>query len=127
MAEKFTQHGEQKYIFSFDGQSSTAAATAIETSTGIAPQELDISGEPEFTSEAEGPDGMVKAVAVGFLKRSFTLTGYLTDKAKFDEEGNTFTHDGKTFIVMNRRLTKNTRQFQKAELTGMSWDGVTAS
>ena len=123
----FTQHGAEKYVFSFDGENSATAAAAIEAATGIAPQELDISGEPEFTAEAEGGDGTVEAVAIANQKRAFTLTGYLTDKAKFDEEGVTFSHDGKTFIVMNRRITKSNRQFQKAELTGMSWDGVTVT
>lgn len=127
MPEKFTQQGDTKYVFSFAGDGSTAAAAAIESATGIAPQELDISGEPEFTAEAEGGDGMVKAVAIGNQKRAFTLTGYLTDKAKFDEEGTTFTHDGKTFIVFNRRITKSNRGFQKAEMTGQSWDSITAT
>ena len=125
----FTQHGAEKYQFAFKaGDTNTStAAQAIEEATGIAPQELTISGEPEFVAEAEGPDGTVESVAVAAQKRAFTLTGFLTDKAKFDEEGTTFQHDGKTFIVMNRELGKNAKQFQKATLTGMSWNGVTVT
>jgi hypothetical protein len=123
----FTQIGAVKYVFAFktDSEDTATAAAAIETATGIAPQELEISGEPEFVAEAEGPDGTVEAVAIANQKRAFTLTGYLTNKTTFDAEGATFSHDGKTFVVMNRQITKSGKNFQKAQITGMSWDGVT--
>jgi hypothetical protein len=124
----FTQHGATKYSFAFKTATETTAvaAAAIEAATGIAPQELEISGEPEFVAEAEGPDGTVEAVAVAAVKRAFTLSGFLTNKETFDEEGTTFEHDGKTFIVMNRQIMKAAKGFQKAQMTGMSWDGVEA-
>lgn len=124
----FTQFGAAKYKFSFTTASQTAAvaAAAIELATGLAPQELQISSEPEFVAEADGADGTVDAVAVAQDKRSFTLTGYITDMAKFNEEGLDFTFDGRFYIITGRQATKATKDFQKGQLTGSSWNNITA-
>jgi hypothetical protein len=123
----FTQFGDIKYKFAFTNatQATAVAAAAIETATGIAPQELQISGEPEFVAEADGPDGTVEAVAVAQKKYSFTLTGILTDRTTFEGEGLSFTHDGKFFIVTGEQDTKNAKEFQKAQLSGMCYANVT--
>jgi hypothetical protein len=122
----FQQHGDTKYIFSLatDDEDAAAAAAAIEDATGIAPQELQISGEPEFVAEAFGDDGTVKGLAVAPDKRTFTLSGYLVDKATFEGSGVTFTHDGNYFIATGRQITKGTKEFQKAQLTGVSYPGI---
>lgn len=124
----FTQFGNPKYTFALATASETTsvAAAAIEAATGIAPQELQISGEPEFVAEAEGPDGTVDGVAVAQKKYTFTLSGFLTDKEKFDEEGVSFTHDGRFFIATGNQLGKATKEFQKAQLTGICYQNVTA-
>jgi hypothetical protein len=123
----FTQFGDIKYKFGYtnDTQTSAVAAAAIETATGLAPQELSISGEPEFVAEAEGGGGTVEAVAVAQKKYSFTLTGVITDREKFMEDGLSFTHDGKFFIVTGDQDNKASKEFQKGQLTGMCWAGVT--
>jgi hypothetical protein len=125
----FTQFGEAKYTFALATATETTAvaAAAIEAATGIAPQELQISAEPEFIAEAEGPDGTVEGLAVAQKKRTFTLSGFLTDKEKFDEEGASFTHDGKFFICTGNQLGKNTKEFQKAQLTGVCYAGITSA
>jgi hypothetical protein len=122
----FTQHGDIRYIFSFadDDSDAATAAAAIEAATGIAPQELVISGEPEFVAEAEGSDGTVEGLAVAPRKHTFTLNGYLTDKEVFDGVGVTFTHDGRYFIVTGSGLTKAGKDFQKAQMSGVSYPGI---
>ena len=124
----FTQHGDTKYIFSFaaEGDAATEAA-AIEAATGIAPQELVISGEAEFVAEATGADGCVEGLAIAPDKHSFTLSGYLTDKEVFEGEGIHFSHDGRDFFVTGRQVTKGGKDFQKAQMTGVSYAGVSAA
>ena len=117
----FTKFGDSSYRFAFD----SAEAAAIATATGVKPQELQISGEPEAKAEAIGTDGVVEAVAVGPDKRTFTLTGYVVDKSKFETVGLTFTFDSKFYIVMGRQRTVATREYEKAQLTGESYDQVT--
>jgi len=125
----FTQHGDTRYLFSFvEGSSDAAtAAAAIELATGIAPQELVINGEPEFVAEAAGADGTVEGLAVAPPKHTFTLTGYLTNKSTFEGVGIAFEHDGKYFICTGNQLSKAGKDFQKAQLTGVSYPGITAA
>jgi hypothetical protein len=124
----FTQHGDTKYIFSFaaTGDAATEAA-AIEAATGIAPQELSISGEAEFVAEAAGADGTVGGLAIAPDKHTFTLSGYLVDLAAFEAEGVAFSHGGRDFFVTGRQLTKAGKEFQKAQMSGVSYAGVDAA
>lgn len=123
----FTQFGDVKYKFGYTNatQATAVAAAAIETATGIAPQELSISGEPEFVAEADGADGTIDAVAVAQKKYSFTLSGYITDRSKFEDNGLSFTHDGKFFIVTGDQDNKASKEFQKGQLTGVCYANVT--
>jgi len=119
----FTKHGDDTYEFSFD----SVEATAIATATGIKPQELEIQGEPEFVAEAQDEEGATACVAVSNeTKRTFTLRGYLVNPETFNGASLTFTFDGKFYIVTGRNKTVANRDFVKAELTGISYDLITA-
>jgi len=124
----FTQFGDAKYKFGYaNGEVTTSdAAAAIETATGLAPMELQISSEPEFIAEAEGPDGTVEGLAVAQDKYTFTVDGYITNRSKFEEDGLDFTFDGKFFIITGRQDTKGSKVFQKGQLTGVCYQGITA-
>lgn len=124
----FTQFGDNKYTFAFAAAGSTTAvaAAAIEAATGLAPMELQISSEPEFTAEAEGPDGTIEGLAVAQDKFTFTLSGFVTDTAKFNELGLEFTHDDHFFIITGRQLTQGNKVFQKGQLSGAAYAGITA-
>lgn len=119
----FTKHGDTSYEFSFD----SAEATAIAAATGIKPQELEIQQEPEYVAEAQNEEAITAAVAVADeTKRTFTLRGYLVNKATYEGSGMTFEFDGKFYIVTGRNRTTASREFVKAELTGVSYDLIAA-
>lgn len=118
----FTQHGDQTYTFGFqDGAAAVIAATV-----GLKPQTLSISGEAEFTAEAQNENGEVAAVVVGPDKRSFTMSGYVVDAALLEAAGN-FTYDGKFFIITGRKIDTSNSEFTKGEISGTSYSNITGS
>lgn len=118
----FTKFGDNTYKFSFDA----AEAAAIAAATGLKPQELQINSEPEYVAEALDEAGETAAVAVGEDKRTFTMSGYIVDETKFDEQGLDFTFDSKFFIITGRQKTEAARDYAKGQLTGVSYKNVTA-
>jgi hypothetical protein len=117
MPSNYTQYGDQDYVFGFDD----AAASAIAAAIGVKPQTLSVSGTPEFTAEGKNIDGMTEAFVVGDQKFSFTMSGFLVDKALFDAASLSFTYDGRFYIVTDRKRDISNVDFQKAELTGVSF------
>lgn len=118
----FTKFGDGSYKFSFGSGEAATIATAV----GLKPQELRISGEPEFTAEAIDEEGEVAAFAVAQDKKTFTLEGYITDEVLFEAEGLDFTFDGRFFIVTGRERTVAARDYQKGNLTGVSYAKITS-
>lgn len=117
----FTQKGDLTYVFGFNDASAEAIAAAI----GIKPQTLSISTEPEFTAEAKNEDGETASYVKGGDKSTFTLTGFLVNEGLFDAASD-FNFAGDFFIVNNRKLDKSNTDFQKAEITGMSYPLITS-
>lgn len=115
------QFGDSTYVFGFNDASAEAIAAAI----GIKPQTLSVSFEPEFTAEAKNEDGETASYVRGGDKGTFTLTGFLVNEALFDAATN-FNFGGDFYIVNNRKLDKSNTDFQKAELTGMSYPLITS-
>lgn len=115
----FNQFGDKTYKFGFQD----AGATSIATAVGIKPQTLSISSEPEFEAEAQDQDGTTKSFVVGPDKFSFTLSGYLTDQAKF-KTGKSFTYDGQFYIITGRKRDIANQDFTKGELTGVGFKNI---
>lgn len=113
----FTQHGDNNYIFGFQD----AGATAIADTVGLKPQTLSVSSTPEFTAEAKNEDGMTAAFVVGDSKRSFTMSGFITDEDLFDTESLTFDYDGRHYIVTDKKKDTSNTDFLKGEMTGVSY------
>jgi hypothetical protein len=118
----FKKFGDGNYRFSFQSGEAAAIAAAV----GLKPQELRVSGEPEFVAEALDEEGEVAAMAVGQDKKTFTMDGYITNPTLFEEEGLDFTFDGRFYIVTGRERTVATREYEKGQLSGVSHAGVTA-
>ena len=59
-------------------------------------------------------------------KRTYTLTGFIVDLDKFNTAGLTFEFDSKFYIVMGRQRTVATKDYEKGQLTGESYDAVTS-
>jgi hypothetical protein len=113
----FTQHGNQDYRFGFKDPAAENIADAV----GLKPQTLSISGEPEFTAEGKNLEGLTEAFVVAKEKFSFTMSGFIVDLENFGAPGATFDYDGNHFIVTGRKRDVSSQDFQKGEITGMSY------
>ena len=113
----FQQYGDTTYRFGFGD----AAATAIATAVGMAPQTLSISSTPEFTAEAKNEDGLTASFVVGDDKSTFTMSGFIKDVDLFNATGATFTFDGRFYIVTDRKRDVSNTDYEKGEMTGVSY------
>ena len=118
----FQQFGSQDYKFGFDDPE----ASSIATSVGLKPQTLSVSGEPEFTSEAKNESALTESFVVGDKKFNFTMSGFVTDRTKINKVGTTFNYDGRFYIVTGSKLDISNTDFQKGEVTGMSFPLITS-
>jgi len=114
------QHGNQDYVFGFKDEVAAQLANLI----GMKPQTLSLQYEAEFTAEAQNENGETEAVVVGPDKVSFTMSGYVVD-ADALKEATDFTFIGRYFIIQGRKLDTSNTEFQKGELTGVSYDLIT--
>lgn len=117
-----TQYGNQDYIFGFDDPDAEAIAAAV----GLKPQTLSIRGEPEFTADAHGATGLTESKVVADNKFTFTLAGFVVNRALILDGGTSFTYDGRFFIVMGNNLDIDNKDFQKGEVTGESYPQITS-
>lgn len=117
----FTQHGDTDYEFAFESTDAAAIATAI----GLKPQTLSLSYEPEFQAEAMDEVGEIASKVVGQDKISFTMTGYIVDRALL-KAATAFEYDGRYFIVEGKKLDESNSDFKKGELTGTSYANIEA-
>ena len=113
----YTQYGSADYRFGFQDP----AAATIAASVGLKPQTLSISSEPEFTAEAKNEDGLTEAFVVADDKKTFTMSGYVTDLAAFNTTGASFTFESDFFIVTSKKRDVANNDFQKGELNGVSY------
>lgn len=116
------QYGSADYVFGFDDPEAEAIAAAV----GIKPQTLSVSGEPEFTAEAKNLDGMTEAFVVADKKFTFTMSGFVVDK-ELVAAGGSFSYDGRFYILTGNKVDISNTDFQKAEVTGMSFPLITAA
>mgnify|MGYP003655684440 CR=1 FL=1 len=117
-----TEHGEAEYVFGWDDTDAAAIATA----TGLRPQTLKISGAPEYIAHAEDEDGLKAAKAVANDARTFTMNGYLINKASF-EAAKSFTFETRYYIIEGRDMDVESKEYRKASFTGSQNDGITAA
>jgi hypothetical protein len=117
----FIQKGNQDYTFGFDD----AGAAAIAAACGMKPQTLSITKEPEFQAEAENSEGLVESRVIGPDKISFTMSGYIVDKALFDAASD-FTYDGNFFVIGGRKIDTANRDYKKGEMSGTSNSLITS-
>jgi hypothetical protein len=110
------QYGSAEYKFGFDDPEAESIAAAV----GIKPQTLSVSGEPEFTAEGKNLDGLTEAFVVADKKFSFTMSGFVTDVDLVNANGS-FTYKGRFFILVGNKVDIANTDFQKAEVTGMSY------
>jgi hypothetical protein len=117
----YQQFGDTTYVFGFNDTSAEAIASAI----GLKPQTLSISTEPEFTAEAKNEDGETASFVKGADKSTFTMTGFLVNESLLDAATD-FTFNSDFYILTNRKIDKSNSDFQKAEITGMSYPLITS-
>lgn len=80
--------------------------------------------EPEYMSEAEGPRGLMAAIARSKEKITVQASGYIIDKDAF-EEATDFTFDERLFIIGKKGNEFLHKGFAKADMTCTSWPNVT--
>lgn len=117
-----TQYGDQRYQFGFNDPAAAAIAAAV----GLQPQTLSISGEPEFTAQAQNLSGMTEAHVQGAQKFTFTMSGYVLDSELMGQNGATFTFKGNFFIVQSTKIDVSNTEFQKGEVSGVSYPLITS-
>lgn len=94
----------------------------IET-LGIALTSFKPDREPEFMSEAEGPKGLMAAIARSPEKITVSASGFLIDKEAF-KGAKDFDYDNRLFIVGKKGGEYMHKGFAKADFTCTSWPGV---
>ncbi len=118
-----TQHGNQDYVFGFnDTDAATLAATL-----GMAPTELRIQGEPEFTASAQDESGETVSHVVGGESKNFTMSGYITNDTLFNAAAGTgFSYDSQYFIIESVSRDEKNQDFVRGEFTGKSFPRITS-
>jgi hypothetical protein len=120
MAE-YRQHGKNYYKFGIDDP----AALEIGAAIGLQPEEIQLSGEPEFEAEAQGVDGITDGMVVGPFKQSMSMNGFVVDPDKLkNANGATFNFDGNYYIVKTVGDTAANRGFRKGTLTAVASQGI---
>lgn len=116
-----TEHGDAAYVFGWDDTDAGAIATA----TGLKPQSLKVSGAAEYVAKAENEDGVPAAMAVAPDGRTFTMSGYVVDKTKFDA-AKAFTYESRYYVITGRSIDTESKEYRKGEFTGEQHDEIAA-
>lgn len=114
----FDQFGDTSYIFGI-----ADANTAIVA--GMAVEQIQISGTPEFEAMAKNSGGLTAAYVRGKDKYEFSASGFLTDEAAFDANTN-FTYDGHFFIINKREKADSNVDFRKCNISGVAFFLITS-
>lgn len=80
--------------------------------------------EPEFMSEAEGPDGLVAAIARSKEKITVNASGFIIDKAAF-EAATDFKYGSSLFIISKKGQEYAHKGFAKCDFTCVARPNVT--
>jgi len=122
MSENYKKYGDQNYKWAFED-------TTRPTIPGMRISEMKIDGEPEFSETGQGDEGLTTVVvktAPDSDKLNFTASGYLLDGEDFRDNAETFTHEGRFFIIMKKGRAYNHKGLQMCDFTGESYKLVTS-
>lgn len=97
--------------------------TVIET-LGMALTSFKPEREPEFMSEAEGPRGLMAAIARSKEKITVNASGFIIDKEDF-EGAKHFEFEDRLFIMGKKGAEYMHKGFAKCDFTCTSWPNVT--
>jgi hypothetical protein len=121
----FSQYsGGTTIIFGFDDSAASTLAAAI----GLLPQNLKITGTPEFSASAKNEDGEIINYVQGPDQFAFSMEGFLENQTLFGAAKNfTFSIYGvnRLFIINSKEVTKVNVDYQKCTISGMSYLNVT--
>jgi hypothetical protein len=116
------KYGNGDYQFGFNDPNAAAIAEAI----GLKPQTMSITSTPEYETSGMDENGVTDVYIVGPDKYTMTLNGYVVDAAAFSAQGATFEFDDKFWIVTNKKRDLSNAELQKAEMTAVSFEQITA-
>lgn len=82
---------------------------------------------PQYVAQAKDNKGEIQASVLGKPTGTATVSGYKTKNAKTPAVNSTFSLFGRSFFVDKVTVTKSNSDFQKLEITGKFWDGVSST
>ena len=99
--------------------------TTAVTGISIAVESTSSESNPQYQAEAKNKNGETEAIKVGKLTGSCTISGFKKSGAEEPKIGEKFPLDGQTFFVDKVTVTQSNEDFQKMEVVGKFWQGVT--
>ena len=101
--------------------------TTAVTNISMAVESTSAESKPQFTAQAKNKDGETVAVKVGKLSGTATVSGFKKSDSAEPKIGDDFMLEGKKFFVDKVSVTQSNEDFQKMEVTGKFWDGISGA
>ena len=91
---------------------------------GLAIESISAEDTHQYLAEAKNVSGVVDAIKIGASTGTCSISGFL--KGGLPALGSSIAIEGRNFIVDKVTTTKTNTDFQKAEITGKFWAGISA-
>jgi len=92
---------------------------------GVVVESQNSEASPQYAAEAKNKDGETIAIQLGKRAGTCTVSGYKLANAQTPAISSKFELNGKTFFVDKVTVMESNNDFQKLEITGKFWDGIT--
>ncbi len=92
---------------------------------GVTVESQSSEASPQYAAEAKNENGETIAVQLGKRTGSCSISGYKLSSTNTPSINSTFDLNGKSFFVDKVTVQESNNDFQKIEITGKFWDGVT--
>lgn len=92
---------------------------------GVVVESQSSEATPQYAAEAKNSEGSTIAVQLGKRTGTCSISGYKKTGTQIPAISSTFVLNGKSFFVDKVTVQESNNDFQKLEITGKFWDGVT--
>ena len=114
---------EPTYAFGIGaGEAPPGGGQAPNTVDGMAIESISAEDTHQYIAEAKNVEGVIDAIKIGASTGTCSVSGYL--KGTLPVLGDTLSIESRSFIVDKVTTTKTNTDFQKCEITGKFWAGI---
>ena len=92
---------------------------------GVVVESQNSDSGPQYNAEAKNDKGETVAIQLGKATGTCSISGYKLSSTATPSINSKVSLNGKEFFVDKVTVTKTNTDFQKLEITGKFWDGVT--